>query len=651
MKKSLLLQLNVFIVAIIIISLGLCTSFSIFYYSRIIKEKTYASLDDKKEYISAEINHFIDKYIVSLENLAYSHSVVSILKEKNLMLNQIGPLPECEDLQLYMSELQANHSDIKKVSFILTETNCEINKDSLTITNFNHDQLTNFNDKEVIMLSPYLDFNTTGLVMTIGIPIEDKKGEIKGIIAYDLALDFLDSYIQEVINDDITILIIDKKGDLIYGPDASFIGKKAEKFYELWDHKPSLYKTEIFLDELGWTIELYNNLTSMYDQILWSIIILLCLFIAIVVLALLCSRLTLKNTLSDIPHILEILNKVSQGQLDLQISIKSQNEIGKIAHKTNDMINNLKALIEMSTGVSEQIISISRQVNEQSKSSLDSAYTIENQLNEIVAGGQVQEEDAIKCFDAMNVIGNEIDSLHSKFETDRELYSSVQDFNIENRKILHVFQEDHKLNQCYFNKMESLVDQLGHRMKTIEDILNVIRHIANETNLVALNTTIEAARFGDSGHGFKVVAQEIQKLSTQCTKAAENISGIVSEIMILSNNTETTMEHLRKTSAQQEKNVQEIDSTFQEIDQIINNLTVNYEQSNQIIRGVTLQKNDVSKLMKHIMELSKNHAGTAIEVQAIMKQYNDLAKITHKSILTLEDETYTLDNHMHTFKI
>lgn len=115
--------------------------------------------------------------------------------------------------------------------------------------------------------------------------------------------------------------------------------------------------------------------------------------------------------------------------------------------------------------------------------------------------------------------------------------------------------------------------EAAKRTKDTDQIINIIKGISSQTNLLGLNASIEAARAGEYGKGFSVVAQEIRKLSTSSKESIEKIESIIMEISSSMINIDTGLDHINGVSQNQFTALQEISASLDEINCIVKELT------------------------------------------------------------------------------
>ena len=213
---------------------------------------------------------------------------------------------------------------------------------------------------------------------------------------------------------------------------------------------------------------------------------------------------------------LAVTQTVASGDLTLQITVDSEDEVGQLFRSMDDMCQRLRGMVaEIDQGI---------------RGLADDAHRL-SQASEAVAGSSGEQSEAATTMAAtVEEMTASIHQVAGHAEACRELAESsgqVSDSGME--VIRHAVEGMESIAQTV-GKTSTAVATLGHESEHISVIVNVIRDIADQTNLLALNAAIEAARAGESGRGFAVVADEVRKLAERTTKSTEEISRMVTSI-------------------------------------------------------------------------------------------------------------------------
>jgi methyl-accepting chemotaxis protein len=212
-----------------------------------------------------------------------------------------------------------------------------------------------------------------------------------------------------------------------------------------------------------------------------------------------------------------VIEAVSHGQLNQKVSIQSNDEIGHIAEVFNAMVGNLRELVAKIHQATENIASSATRLMENS--------------TQISSGSRQQMDAAISTSSALEEIVASIDHVAESVRETVTISNQAATGSEGGQKIAkNAADEMAKIANTIMLSSE-VIGSLGQRTSRISGIVGEIKAISDQTNLLALNAAIEAARAGEQGRGFAVVADEVRKLAERVGNATTEITAMIDAIL------------------------------------------------------------------------------------------------------------------------
>ncbi|PRX35528.1 methyl-accepting chemotaxis protein [Orenia metallireducens] len=381
------------------------------------------------------------------------------------------------------------------------------------------------NSKDIMWSDLHLDKGLKKPLITLVAPVINDNGDFIGALGIDMLLTPVQSMVIASSTDSSYVYVANKNNEVIAHPDKEMIeksydlgqiidmntvksNKRGSVEYSFKDKE--VMASYVSLPVIDGVIFAQNSVEKVYEsknkigrQILIVDIIVL------ILVAIFISIFIKKYLIDFISELIKVMKKVAQGNLQVSIDSKRNDEIGQLAIEFNSMVDNLKKIV---IDVLEAASDISSTSEELSASSQEGNATIENtrQLIAEISTSIQQISSSVQ----------EVTSFSKEASSKTEIGSS----NIKNAVV-----SIKDINQVVGETVE-VINQLDNDSQMIEKIIDLINNIAEQTNLLALNASIEAARAGEYGRGFAVVADEIRELAVETNNATSEISNLVVEI-------------------------------------------------------------------------------------------------------------------------
>jgi len=304
----------------------------------------------------------------------------------------------------------------------------------------------------------------------------------------------------------------------------------------------------------------------------------------------------------------------------------------KDAIKSADTIQSFaNTLTQAMTKIKESTVTLSSIYNE----NLSSFSDIETNINTNLSISHKQSQNAGNI---QSIMGQITLTLNNIGENISGISRSTETFsNLIERGNRFIAEQNDKMNDTIKNnsRVVTAIEEFHGSIKKIDQIIKSINNIADQTNLLSLNAAIEAARAGDAGRSFAVVATEVGKLAEESAKATDEISGIVKVIQKDSN---MLIDEVNKSNAfirEQELLMQESRNIYSEINSQFDGINRMIQHTTGIITNIISSASDSSELISTNNDLSKTINGNMNTINQILLTYKESSDVLLKQIQNL----------------
>ena len=358
-----------------------------------------------------------------------------------------------------------------------------------------------------------------------------------------------------------------------------------------------------------------NDLTWLYGEhahnsqkwILWSVIAMLLFTLAGFGIIYVMFN---QAVINPVINLVGVANKIAGGDLTQKITVSSKDEIGMLASALNTVssnLNNMVSKINATAGhlsdSTARIVDVSRQMEEGAGKQAEQTHTVARSMEQMEATSlemsQHAGEATSAAAQASEVAMKGGDTVRHSINGMVQVSATVQD-------------------------SAEKVEQLARHSEQIDQIVSVIEEIANQTNLLALNAAIEAARAGEQGRGFAVVADEVRGLANRTTDATKEIADMVKIIQSGTEAAVISMEAGRKEAEQGVEMANQAGASLEQIVGMVGGLSERIQQISQATETQSAVTRDVTANVSVVAGISEQ---TEKDAQLCSTSSSELARL------------------------
>lgn len=426
---------------------------------------------------------------------------------------------------------------------------------------------------------------------------------------------------ESIVNDNIALV---KKGDF----DSLDEGlKKAGTSYEKASKDIALL-LEINENEAQKLMEQNQNTYKIVLTI--SILILAGVILFSIVISVILTRLIVKPIKAINKEIADIAD--GEGDLTKELTIKTNDELGELAQSFNRMVKSLRILIQRVVQSMDEVAASAEQLNASSDQTSQSTEQLVSAIQQMASGSEVQSNQTEEGARALESISASIQTITENAFSISEL--STNAITTADEGMIYVGDTTNQMGLISdsVGDSNSAIESLNNRSKEIENIVVMITNIAQQTNLLALNAAIEAARAGEHGKGFAVVADEVRKLAEESSDYSNKIALLIKEIQQDTENVVGKMTQVKNDvdegnviTLKTKDNFTQIVTIMKEINEQVHIMSASSQHIAAGTEEVTASVNEIANIAKENASSTQEVSMSAEEQMASMEQISSSA--------------------------
>lgn len=599
---------------------------------------------------SNQLTAFIDQYTRGTEQLAVNPDIIQLMNETKPG-DYILKSKKMESVMKYLVSIA--NTDTENVmavwisdldASVLAQSDGYISGEGWDITG--RGWYGCITEQKTILTAPYIDSSTGKMILSAASPVYDEAtGEVLGAVGMDISLDHMTNIMRDYkIGRNGYILLLSENGTFLYHPENDFIQKnikdvnlsqnvvdavssKRSEFLKYKVNGTTKYGSLELVGDTGYLVLSSLPMSEYYGMLIAMIIALIILFAVGILLIALSIRRSAANLTKPILALNHTAQQLAAGNLDVRLEIISNDEIGELGESIGKTVSRLKEYIVY---IDETAETLTRIADGKLRIALKNDYVgefqkiktallnISSSMNDVMEGinassGRVSA-GASELANASQMLAESAELQAASVEELAATTNSVADHVEESHRDAEISAKETakvtamiEQNQEKMTMMMDAMEEIRKTSQQVVGIIQAIEEIADQTNLLSLNASIEAARAGDAGKGFAVVADEIGKLALESAKAASSTRSLI----------ELSMEEISKGNniaidamAALEESVSAVDHVNEMIKNTARNSAVQAESMEQLRIGI----DEIARVIQDNSAASQETSATSDEL-------------------------------------
>lgn len=429
------------------------------------------------------------------------------------------------------------------------------------------------------------------------------------------------------------IRILTPEGNIVYGGDDALLGEPSfikvedvstEQQIQSFTAEDEQGNTQLVvfqpLTTANWTMMGYapvSDFTKSADKLLY---ITLSVVAAASLIAVLLGYILVRLIGRPLGKLARLMEEGEKGNLQVRTSFNSHDEIGRLGQSFNKMMEQISLLARQSGLSAEEVLATSEQLVKASASTSLHAREVATATGEIAMGATNLAEEAEKSNRSVETMGrkmNEVEGINTIMDASASKVIGVSD---QGSDLMKQLVEKSESSVEMMNLIVNNADKLRQSTHLIRSILTPMIAINKQTNILALNASIEAVRAGVAGRGFIVIADEIRQLAIQSSQSIQSVAQITDEIGLDIENTVKVVNEAAPLFREQIISVRESSTIFESVKEEMESFIGHLGQSSSSITELIQFQQQLGESMASVSSVVEQTSASTQEVASMSSQ-------------------------------
>lgn len=343
----------------------------------------------------------------------------------------------------------------------------------------------------------------------------------------------------------------------------------------------------------------------------------------------------------NIKKSIQMVGRLAEGNLDVWVDdklLKKKDEIGELSRVTITLRDTMRSTIKEITDDAKALLEASQLLGTAADNTNGTMKDVRTAVSQVVDNSQLQAENSQSTSEQMKIMGDNITETSNEAELLSGNAASMQLSSEKASKTLLSLRQINEDVKKIIGEVQEQTNRTNESVKKIQAATTFINSIAEDTGLLSLNASIEAARAGDSGRGFAVVAEQIKNLSEQSNESSKEIEVTAEVLRADSEKAVQAMQQMQEIIASQSESMQETQQVVAEVIEEIANSMKSIAQIKESSGRLEGARNEVLQAVEHLSEISAENLDSTKSTY----EQTEIVADTFKQVYNSADELKTI---------
>lgn len=365
---------------------------------------------------------------------------------------------------------------------------------------------------------------------------------------------------------------------------------------------------------------------------------------SVIVVMLICIAVGIKLAGSmsrNIKKSIQMVGRLAEGNLDVWVDdklLKKKDEIGELSRVTITLRDTMRSTIKEITDNAKALLEASQLLGTAADNTNGTMNDVRTAVSQVVDNSQLQAENSQSTSEQMKIMGDNITETSNEAELLSGNAASMQRSSEKASKTLLSLRQINEDVKKIIGEVQEQTNRTNESVKKIQAATTFINSIAEDTGLLSLNASIEAARAGDSGRGFAVVAEQIKNLSEQSNESSKEIEATAEVLRADSEKAVQAMQQMQEIIASQSESMQETQQVVAEVIEEIASSMKSIAQIKESSGRLEGARNEVLQAVEHLSEISAENLDSTKSTY----EQTEIVADTFKQVYNSADELKTI---------